>query len=49
MCLIDPNQLENVLLNLIVNARDAIAEHGLVSVRTRPCTFERAHMSVDFC
>ncbi|BBU69721.1 hypothetical protein ICHIJ1_10150 [Fluviibacter phosphoraccumulans] len=31
---IDAHQLENALLNLIVNARDAISESGLIVIRT---------------
>ena len=30
--LVDPNQLENVLLNLVINARDAMAGSGKVSI-----------------
>jgi PAS domain S-box-containing protein len=30
--LIDPNQLENVLLNLVINARDAMAGQGTVTI-----------------
>lgn len=31
--LVDPNQLENVLLNLVINARDAMEGHGKVAIR----------------
>lgn len=31
--LVDPNQLNNVLLNLIINARDAMPEGGTLSIR----------------
>jgi len=30
--LVDPNQLENVLLNLVINARDAMAGHGTITI-----------------
>lgn len=34
LCRIDPSELENCLLNLAINARDAMAEHGKLIVST---------------
>ncbi len=39
----DPNQFENVILNLVINARDALAGHGLIRIRANPVTIDRDH------
>ncbi len=39
-CLVDPSQLENVILNLAINARDAMAHRGKL-------TFEAGNASLD--
>ena len=38
--LIDPNQLENVILNLAINARDAMDGRGRLAVTLRNCTLD---------
>jgi signal transduction histidine kinase len=43
----DPNQLEQVLVNLVVNARDAIKDQGTVVIKTQNVVVERPFEAVD--
>lgn len=43
--LMDPAQIDQVLANLIVNARDAIAGNGKVTIETRMAEFDEAYCS----
>jgi PAS domain S-box-containing protein len=40
--LVDPNQLENALLNLCINARDAMPNGGQLKIQIANCTFDES-------
>jgi PAS domain S-box-containing protein len=42
--LVDPNQLENVILNLVINARDAMEGHGLVRIELANATYDSSNL-----
>jgi PAS domain S-box-containing protein len=43
----DANQLENALINLIVNSRDATPEGGRVSIATANCSLDEMYCAVE--
>ncbi len=40
---VDPSQIDQILANLCINARDAIARVGKVTIETQPVTFDEAY------
>ena len=42
---VDPSQFEAALLNLVVNARDAVGDKGRITVQTLSCTVEPGQVS----
>jgi PAS domain S-box-containing protein len=45
-CLVDPRQLENVLLNLAINARDAMKGEGKLTLEVGNASMDEAYLSL---
>ena len=43
---IDPSQIDQILANLCVNARDAISGVGMITINTENCSFDDAYSAV---
>ena len=46
-CFCDPNQLENAILNLCINSRDAMPGGGRITIRTANVTIDRVSAGPD--
>lgn len=45
---VDPSQIDQILANLCVNARDAIADVGKITIETGNCTFDEDYCAANF-
>ena len=43
---VDPSQIAQILANLCVNARDAIANVGKITMATGNCTFDTSYCAI---
>ncbi|QXT41170.1 hybrid sensor histidine kinase/response regulator [Gymnodinialimonas ceratoperidinii] len=46
-CLVDPSQMETVILNLAINARDAMSHHGKLTIEAANATFDESYAEQD--
>ena len=44
---VDPSQIDQILANLCVNARDAIANIGKITIATGNCTFDSSYCAIN--